>query len=78
MHTAEREALAGTQVALAAGNRKITGMDGRARVGRGENVVHSVAARTIGNRLVSRLGCKAMEGSVEADDAIARQTKALR
>ena len=78
MFTAEGKALARAHVALAAGNRQIAGIDCRARVGRGENVVHPVAARTIGNRLVPGLGSKPMKGSVEADDAIARQTKALR
>src|ERR1035438_9879956 len=65
VHLADRKASSGALVTLAAGGRQILRIDGGTRIGRRQNVVHPVATRAIGHRLVALFRRQPVEGSVE-------------
>ncbi len=78
MDAGERELLSHALVALAAGGAEICMVDGRAGIARGQDVVDSVAARTVGGDHRTALRGQAVIAVHIGCDAIAGQAELLR
>src|SRR5262249_49043666 len=76
VHLADGEARSGAGVAFAAGGRQVFRVDGGLGIGGRKDVVDAVAAGAVGHGLRAGFAGEAVEGGIEADEAVGREAEA--